>query len=617
MDILSNEELKYDTKYHKLELGMNNQNTTISPGKVTTIAQVIAVPFDTYAFELHTNVVLDSVKVNGVLKNVTSNGDSRLVDLAGNLNLNDIFTAEIFYHGSASSGGGFFSGISNAQSNNYSNSRTTWTLSEPYSALEWWPCKQLLTDKIDSSDVWITVASNLKAGSNGNLVNITDVQGGKKRYEWKSRHPIDYYLISAAVSTYQEFNVYAHPAAIAPDSVLIQNYLYNDADVLDDWQTNLEKTADIIEHFSDLYGLYPFYNEKYGHCQAPLGGGMEHQTMTTCGFFNIWLISHELGHQWWGDNVTCANWGHIWVNEGFASYSEFLSYSAFYPASAVTWMEDVHANVLSEPDGSVFCPDTTDENRIFDSRLTYDKGGAIIHTLRFEVNNDSLFFASLRQYQTQFANGTAVAEDVQGIFENVTGLTLTDFFSQWFYGEGFPTFNINWNQENGQTILKLSETVSMPNVTPFFKTSLELKLNSPQGDTTVRVFLSQNGDIFHFNWDNTLNGIETDPNQWVLNMDGALVKDTSLHALPSGMEENTTTPLAIYPVPAKDQLVISAAKAVKNITVYDMAGRQINTYTGTGEKTTLDISNLTTGAYIVEVRFMGNAMPVKRLIVKE
>ena len=144
------------------------------------------------------------------------------------------------------------------------------------------------------------------------------------RYEWKSRHPIDYYLISVSVAPYLEYLNYAHPPR---PTVPVVNYVYNQA-ALGNFQSEIDRTPGFIENYSALCGLYPFADEKYGHSMAPLGGGMEHQTMTTQDGFNFTLTAHELFHQWFGDNVTCGSWEDIWLNEGFASYGEYLSLQA-------------------------------------------------------------------------------------------------------------------------------------------------------------------------------------------------------------------------------------------------------------------------------------------------
>ncbi|MEI8053086.1 MAG: M1 family aminopeptidase, partial [Bacteroidota bacterium] len=431
-------------------------------------------------------------------------------------------TTLIYYHGTSNSYG-VYSGTTSSGLNYVA------TVSESYQAREWFPCKQILTDKIDSADIWVTTSNVNKVGSNGVLQGIDALPNSKVRYRWKTIYPMNYYMPSIAVGNYMEYLNYAKPAAIAPDSILIQHYFVNDSAYFNSIRTILDMTPAFIEKQSELYGLYPFSNEKYGHSMATIGGGMEHQTMTTLTNFGSALIAHELGHQWFGDNVTCARWNDIWLNEGFASYSEYLMIEklpALFPSNnPASYMQYFHSSAMSAANGSVYVPDASvyDESRIFSGRLSYDKGAAIIHNLRFEMQNDNLFFATLKNYQTAFKDSVATAEDFRQVAENTCGRSFTDFFNQWYYGEGYPTINITYFKPNADTILLLvNETTSAPTVTPFFKGLLELKINSLQGDTTVLVNLLANNQVFKFAFNKTPNNITIDPNNWVLNQTGTI-----------------------------------------------------------------------------------------------
>ena len=176
--------------------------------------------------------------------------------------------------------------------------------------------------------------------------------GNKLRYEWKSNYPIAYYLISFAVSEYQEYNIYAHPAGMGGDSLLIQNFIYDAPGCLDYYKAGIDETVGMVELFSDLYSLYPFHQEKYGHCLTAIGGGMEHQTMSTMGNFNFGLVAHELGHMWFGDNVTCATWSDIWINEGFATYTDYLAREKFIHLNVSQLQPGTYLIRVYEPAGS-------------------------------------------------------------------------------------------------------------------------------------------------------------------------------------------------------------------------------------------------------------------------
>ena len=326
-----------------------------------------------------------------------------------------------------------------------------------------------------------------------------------------------------------EYLNYAKPLVMSPDSILIQHYLVDNVTYFNSVKANLDKTPAFIEKLSELFGLYPFKNEKYGHAHASIGGGMEHQTMSTMNSFGSTLIAHELGHQWWGDNVTCASWNDIWLNEGFASYCEYLLVEKqpllFPTTNAPAYMQSVHNNVLSSPTGSVFVPNASvfDEGRIFSGRLSYNKGSAIIHHLRFEMQDDNLFFQTLQNFQQQFKDSVATATDFKQVAEATSGKNFTDFFNQWYYGEGYPTFNITYFRPNSDSLLLLvNQTVSAPGITPFFKGLYELKITSEQGDTTVLINMVANNQIFKYRTAKVPTGIIVDPNNWVLNQTGTI-----------------------------------------------------------------------------------------------
>jgi aminopeptidase N len=287
-------------------------------------------------------------------------------------------------------------------------------LSESYQAREWFPAKQLLNDKIDSTDIWITTDLFFKAGSNGLLKQVVDLPGNRRQYQWSCRYPMNYYMPCIAVGNYLEYRNYAKPAALRGDSILVLHYIVDNQAYFNSVKPDLDKTPAFIEKFSELYGLYPFFKEKYGHVQANIGGGMEHQTMSTMAGFDPNLVSHELAHQWFGDNVTCASWSDIWLNESFATYSSQLmreKLPALFPESAAANLINLHNNVMSAPGGSVYVPpaESYNEGRIFNSRLSYNKGAAVVHNLRFEMQSDTLFFNTLKTYQQRFKILTAIS----------------------------------------------------------------------------------------------------------------------------------------------------------------------------------------------------------------
>ncbi len=605
-------EAKYDVKFVHLNLNVERLNKNVS-GNVKTVATVSASVLDTFMTLLHKNYIIDSVYFNGAPLSTFRQDSMIKGGLASPLTSGSSFTSVVYYHGTAPTGGSAIgSGFSSANSWYGGGNRATWSLSESIVAYHWWPCKQMLTDKIDSSWVFITTDSTNKAGSNGVLTNVVNV-GNKKRYEWKSHKPIAYYLISVAVSKYKEYNLYAKPQYLGGDSILIQNYIDASAFTNQGWLTSdkleLDKMPQTLNFLSDMYGMYPYYKEKYGHCMAPLGGGMEHSTMTTLGFFDFYVDAHELGHQWWGDQVTCKSWGDIWINEGFAAYTEHLTAQYLDPPNFAGNLQQAHNSVMSQPGGSIFFTgaDTLNSNRIFDSRLTYDKGGAIIHTLRFVTNNDSLWFNTLRGFQHTYKNSTASAVDFQNYYQTSTGINPSQFFAQWYYGEGFPTFNVKYNYARDTLFVKSVQTTSKPTVTPLFITPMEYWIGRQgMADTTIRVMHNVATEFYKIPLHGTVTSVACDPNNWVINNAFGPTRDTTLGMPPvlvTGFEADmpSNTEIKIGPNPAKSSFeVMNINGRDLSAQVFDLSGKLVMTKSLTSSST-VDVTGLSKGVYLVKI----------------
>ncbi|QIX63316.1 T9SS type A sorting domain-containing protein [Hymenobacter sp. BT18] len=564
---------RYDVKYYKLDLSLENNSRNVA-GHTWMRARNGNTTLETMAFELFSTYVIDSVVVN---KQKATSIQRASGDVTATLKTavapNTLFDARIYYHGTApNTANQVLAGNALDTSLTPAGTSVTWSLSEPFNAYEWFPCKQVLTDKADSSDVWVTTAKVNKVGSNGVLERVTPISATKHRYEWKSRHPIAYYLISVAVSPYVEYVNYAQLASGRKVPVL--HYVYNQS-TLDANKTEIDRTPGFIENFSSLIIDYPFADEKYGHSMAPIGGGMEHQTMTTQDRFTFTLTAHELFHQWFGDNVTCASWEDIWLNEGFASYGEYLSLARFSsPAAARLWMDDAHTRAMASAGGSVRVPDTTSVGRIFSSRLSYKKGAAVVHMLRYLVQDDAKFFGALRTYQTTFADSTARTSDLQKIFEEATGRSLTDFFAQWYAGEGYPTFAAEWKQAGGNLQIRTTETVSAPFITPFFDTELDYRITTSAGSQTIRLRQSKAVSEFVVPITGTVVSIELDPNQWVLNGAGSVVRNDNLVLATRG--HAATRPVLVYPNPCEESLAVQDLPAGQwRAEVTDALGRVV------------------------------------------
>lgn len=588
---------KYDVKFHHLDLNIERNSTLIS-GSVRTLASVTAPQLDTFGFELHNQLTIDSIVYLGQKLNVNHSTNFAYAKLPAPVLQNGLVDLTIYYHGDAhvTASAAIGSGFSSATSNRW-GATVTWSLSEPYSAYEWWPCKQSLQDKIDSTYTFITTSDENKAGSQGLLQQVVNLPGNKARYEWKSLYPVDYYLVSVAVGKYVEYRTYAikEEGMNGPDSILIQDYIYDNPNALMEFKPVLDQTAAMVNVFGKLFGTYPFASEKYGHACAPFSGGMEHQTMTSIGVINFGIVAHELGHQWFGDHVTCKSWKDIWLNEGFATYCEYLAAEALEPENKDFEMLGNHMQVMQSDGGSIWFEDTTDVPRIFDSRLTYAKGGAFVHILRFEVNNDSLFFNILQTYQQQFAYGTANTMDFKTLLEQKTGRDFSQVFNQWFYGQGFPTFSTTWNKVGDTLYVKTVQTTSS-SATPLFITPVEYSITAGGVDTIIRVNHNKAIEYYKVPLAGSITKVTCDPNNWLINR-ATSVEDKTITAL-NGIFMSRVL-LKVYPNPASQSITIEDAAFGETIRIYDLAGKlvQQDAFYQSG----VDTRNLQKGFYFIEV----------------
>ena len=337
-----------------------------------------------------------------------------------------------------------------------------------------------MNDKADSIDVLIDVPSDMVAVSNGVLLSQLQ-NGATKIYHWKHQFPVATYLIAFTVTNYSliEFNV-----PFDTTNTIIQNYVYPEDSTLASSQ--ILKIIPTMQLFDSLFGVYPFYKEKYGQAQFGWGGGMEHQTISFLNNFGNELVAHELAHHWFGDKVTCNSWEDIWLNEGFATYLSGLPYEYYYPSNY--WLQFKKGKINSVTSlkwGSVKCTDTTSVGRIFNSRLTYNKGAMILHQLRFVIG-DQAFFTALRNYlnDSSLAFKNASTSNLKYHFESASGVNLDDYFNSWYEGQGYPSYKIVWSQLNNQISLNCSQTTSDSSVS-FFKLPVPIQLVGATKDTII------------------------------------------------------------------------------------------------------------------------------------
>ncbi len=507
---------QFDVHFYRLNLDINPKNRLLQ-GAVLIEGRSTVAGLELLEIDLLNNMTMDSVLQNEEKLSFERVANRVLIELAHPLQTDEEFSIEIFYQGNPRR----FDFGAFVWSSNLGVPRI-WTLSEPFGAPAWWPCKDDPADKVDSVFLNITVPDSLVAAANGLLVDVTETDDARKTYSWETRYPISNYLIVLAIANYVEFSDWYVSAA--SDSMLLQYFVYPEYET--EARDDFAITNSMMEAFVSLFGEYPFFKEKYGIASVGSGAAMEHQTLTTLPTRHItgysssdFVLAHELGHHWFGDCITMKRWSHIWLNEGFATYCEALWEE--HTGGKNAYHRLMNRKDFGAFDGSLFIADSTSFRALF-SQTVYQKGAWVLHMLR-GVLGDSLFFSALREYANDPAltYGNATTKDFQQVCETVSGQNLEWFFQQWIYQAGRPLYEYHWSTENAgppfttTLVINQSNNDSRAKGIPY-KMPLEIRFSGANLDTTFTIWDSLPSQTFRFITPRQPNTLEIDPDDWVL-----------------------------------------------------------------------------------------------------
>lgn len=483
----------------------------------------------TFTVDLYNILTADSV--TGNVGGWSRTGDVVTITLDRAYDADEVFMVAVEFHGYPETGGfGAFQWWTR------NDVLVVGTLSEPYYARTWWACKDQLGDKA-TMEMHCTVPNPFKVASNGINEGTEALSGNRTLYKWHEINPMTAYLASLAIADYDVYNIsYNYDAGNGPQSMPVPCYLYSDhwdsgaGQPFAIYKAGCDEIPTMLDRFGQRYGLYPFLNEKYGVAETGGPGGltsnMEHQTISSMYRVDNYsdIMAHELAHHWWGDNVTCSTWFDIWINEGFASYSEAI-YREIKPAGGIaSYWSRMNARKPSNPNARVYRTSIDSVGAIFSTNDVYNKGAWVLHMLR-HVMGDAAFFNALTNYRASFQGGFASTGDFAASISATFGADLSWFTDEWIMSFGSPRYEYNYISTaiNGQNYLKLHLTQTQ-NAQGYglFKMPIDLRITTTNGVQTKRIWNDSFSQYFVVPVAGAVTGLEidqdggTDNRNWIL-----------------------------------------------------------------------------------------------------
>ena len=517
-----------DVKHYRLQIQLvPNQSGTagVIEGVVTISGETTGTVSD-INIDAQQNLQIDSVRLDGVPNGFGRNKKQVVVNYPAPVPSGSQFTIVIQYQGPGSSGGN--GGGLRFTRHGPDSLPVVASFSEPFGAPLWWPCVDNPADKA-TAEIEVTVPEGNQAASNGVLDRVQVNVDRTVTYLWREDSPLSTYLVSVAATNYQTLeDTYVGLDGVTRMPLIF--YVYPEH--MESARAKFPVTRTALEIYAGLFGEYPFIGEKYGMAESPFGGAMEHQTITSLSSgivasasSNQATIVHELAHHWWGNLVTMRTWDDIWLNEGFATYSEVLFFERFAGVSPGELLSKSYDD--GAVDGALGGTVTAEnlDNPFDDTGAVYRKGGWVLHMLR-HVMGDQRFFEALRQYAARYAFSNASTADFQQVCEGVFGASLDWFFKQWVYVPGRPVYKVSSEfsaaDPNGKyavsVLVKQKQSQEIPGRDDGnYIMPLDFTIHYADGTTETRVvFNDKRKQRFEFSVSKQPASIVLDESHWIL-----------------------------------------------------------------------------------------------------
>ena len=445
-------------------------------------------------------LTIQSVLVNKSAAKFETRDDKLIIPLASSAKPGDKFEVEIKYEGKTSKGAYFI-----LPDKDYpERPKQIWTQGESEDTRYYLPTYDYPNDRLTTETIltvpaqWITVA-------NGRLVSVKDAGNGLKTWTWQESLPSSTYLITVVAGEFDEVKDTWRGKPVT---------YYAPKGRGDRLKINYGRTPQMIEYFTKTLGVdYPW--EKYAQAMVDdfVAGGMENSSATTNTSSSLVhpalapeyttgqdpLISHELGHQWFGDLVTCKDWGNIWLNEGFATFMETMWSEHYFPkdqseyerwSSIQEWFEQT--SLWAKP----LVRHDFDDSSEFDGNA-YGKGGLVLYMLRHQIGEDA-FYRGLKHYLEANRGKNVVTADLVKAIEEETHTNVDPFFTEWVYGAGAPKFDLAYTYDDAkhQLVLKVKQTQKVEGRVGIFRVPVEVEVTTASGAKTYPITVSKPEEAF-------------------------------------------------------------------------------------------------------------------------
>ncbi|HEY7543990.1 MAG TPA: M1 family aminopeptidase [Blastocatellia bacterium] len=450
-------------------------------------------------------MTVDEVKENSRPAKFTHADNRLMITLEGAYRRDDQFTLAIRYHGAPKDG--LF-----IKKNKFGD-RTFFADNWPNRAHHWFPSIDHPYDKA-TVEFLVTAPDRYDVVANGALVEIKSLQTGSRLWHWRESITIPVYCMVVGAAEFSIIN------AGSWNHIPVLYYLYPK-----DRERGIKdygRAVEMLEFYSNLVGPYPY--EKLALVESSTRfGGMENSSNI---FFDEkayngsgqleGTVAHEIAHQWFGDSVTEADWHHLWLSEGFATYFAHLFFErrdgrdrflALMREDATAAMQFFQSNPRPIHD-----PQIKDLFQLLNAN-NYQKGGWVLHMLR-RVMGEEKFFAAIRDYYRQHRDGNAMTEDLQRAMELHCGKPLDWFFKEWIYESGYPVYDARWRWDEATKELRLRIAQKQTGTTFRMPLDVEIKLNDKQRREVIEV--SEREQTFSFKLDSRPLSIAIDVDEWVL-----------------------------------------------------------------------------------------------------